>query len=138
MIPLELRSLFVSEEEITPEVPDAFSKFLADASLAGALGRDGHGQIGRLRAASSERDSKLTLHYKKLAATAEKKSAGPAGDTLQKRFSQRDVKAPYRKYFEEEIASGKSAAQILDGWLQEFEHRNPSVEKLMREVSAEF
>jgi hypothetical protein len=57
---------------------------------------------------------------------------------LEKRFSQPDPRSAYREYFREQLAKGKSAAEILEAWRAEFPHRNPSVEKLMRESAEEF
>jgi hypothetical protein len=88
--------------------------------------------------------TRITNHYKKIAqdaeaATPQVTAPAPAdATTLQKRFSQPDPRSAYREYFREQLAKGKSAAEILEAWCAEFPHRNPSVEKLMRETAEEF
>jgi hypothetical protein len=111
---------------------DALSKFF----YTSALEADGV-NVEQLAHSLAPVHSAIDGHYKALAA-----SAAPAEvndpQLIAKRFSQPDPRNAYREYFREQLAKGKSAAEILDAWCVEFPHRNPSVEKLMVEVSKEF
>jgi hypothetical protein len=84
--------------------------------------------------------SAIDSHYKKLAQAVTSSPEAKVTDpqALAKRFSQPDPKSAYREYFREQTAKGLSADEILAAWCEEFPHRNPSVEKLMRETAAEF
>ena len=90
----------------------------------------------------SEALHKQTAQLDAAPKVAAKASETPAEVTdpqkLEKRFSQPDPRSAYREYFREQLAKGKSAAEILDAWCAEFPHRNPSVETLMRETAQEF
>jgi len=148
-IPLELADIFYGADDAEPvmEAPDVFAKLLQDAEFAGAIdGRPGvgFGHVEAFHEEAAQRNAPLVAHYKKIAATAQaatKKNA-PAGGTdprtLEKRFSSPDPRSVYREFFKTAIADGKTAVAALDGWLAEFPHRNPDVEKLMRESCAEF
>jgi hypothetical protein len=138
-IDLEVPDLWPVEaaQHLLPEesgVEDALTKFLSD--WRHAIDSEA------LDTSLAHVHTRITNHYKKIAQEAEAATpqvTAPADDTiLQKRFSQPDPRSAYREYFREQLAKGKSAAEILDAWCAEFPHRNPSVEKLMREVCAEF
>jgi hypothetical protein len=141
-VPLDLAEVFggADDAEVSNDVSDPFQKFMETAEIAGALGMGASSRqtANNSQIEAAEIDARFAARYHKIAADAARKT--PPGDPqkLAKRFSQPDPKAAYRKYFEEEIAGGKTASQILAAWLEEFEHRNPNVEKMMRETCLEF
>jgi hypothetical protein len=128
-IDLEVADLFPVEADAhllpTEREEDTFDKFFRDWENgidADAL----HKQTAYLDAAL------------KVAAKASAPAEVTDPQKLEKRFSQPDPRSAYREYFREQLAKGKSAAEILDAWCAEFPHRNPSIEKLMRETAEEF
>jgi hypothetical protein len=145
-IPAELAAFMDTANDDGPlldEAPDAFSKFLDTAALAGSIGRNGHQHAHNFAIETQELDERASAIYKARAKAALQKTAATeweenldAGGELHKRHSGEG--AGYREYFRSHIALGKTAAEVLDGWLSEFPHPNPDVEKLMREVAAEF
>lgn len=131
----EFREMFDGTDDdahLMPEegehVPDKFLKVLADCEFG--INSDA---LAQQTAGFHARIDKI---YTDLAQTvAPKAPADP--QALAKRFSQPDPKSVYKQFFREQIALGKSAGEVLNAWLAEFEHRSPSVEKLMREVAVE-
>jgi hypothetical protein len=141
-VPLELAE--IAGEPVEADVPDEFSKFLETAAVAGAYGgRPGTGfaHIEALREETAQLDKSVASRYKAIAEKVTKKLVASAGGDdphkLEKRFSP-DEKAGYRQFFKEHLEKGKTAAEILNGWLVEFPHHHPDIGKLMREVAAEF
>ena len=131
------------DTEVSNDVPCIVDSIFADAVKASTanLGRSAGQHLANFRAESAPRDAAFAGHYRKIAADAEKSNPPAAAGTphkLEKRFSSPDSKAPYREFFKTGIEAGKTAVQVLDGWLREFPHHNPDVEKLLREVAAEF
>jgi hypothetical protein len=130
----------LADEEITMEKTDALAKWFEETTLGAALGRDGHRHAHNLAVESAPLNASVAARYKKIAEAARVKQPAAAGDDphrLQKRFSA-DEKAGYRQFFKEHLEKGKTAAEILNGWLAEFPHHHPDIGKLMREVAAEF
>jgi hypothetical protein len=75
---------FLGDQKISvEEKPDAFDKLFEDAQIASALNHPrGHALLEAFHASAAQRDQIVEAHYTKLAASAEKKSAGA---TLEKR-----------------------------------------------------
>ena len=72
MIPMELRQIFDRGDDpvALEEVPDAFTKFLADAQLAGVAG--GFSHVEKLRTETANVNERAASIYKGIAAAADK------------------------------------------------------------------
>jgi len=114
---------------------DFVGQMFKDAALAQALGGEQH-VIG-LQKESAVINRRAQQIYQQLAAAAAKAERVTDPHRLEKRFSP-EPKAGYRQFFKDNLAKGKTATEILDGWCREFPTANPDCIKLMREVCAEF
>jgi hypothetical protein len=106
-----------ADTEEGSDVPNPIEEFFKTAELAASYPVGGFQHAHNLAVETAERDATVAALYKKIAADAQKKSAGapPAGTSLEKAFGPgARRKESLRQYLKSQLAVGVSAQSVVD------------------------